>query len=54
MASKRKINYQILLDAQRIIQDSLKAPQLSENVAAVNSDLSGALPVIVLPEDKRG
>ena len=54
MASKRKINDQILRDAQRIIQDSLKVPQLPENVVAVNSDSSGALPVVVLPEDKRG
>ena len=54
MASNRKINAQILRDAQRIIQDSLKVPQSSENTVAVSSVSSGALPVVVLPEDKRG
>ncbi len=52
MASKRKINAQILREAQRIIRDSLKVPLLSENVVADNSCSSGA--DVVLPEDKRG
>ena len=54
MASKGKINAQILREAQRIIRDSLKVPLLSENVVADNSCSSGALPVVVIPEDKRG
>ena len=54
MASKRKINDEILREAQRIIRDSLKVPLLSENVVADNSCSSGAMPVVVIPEDKRG
>ena len=54
MASKRKINYQILRNAQRIIQDSLKVRLSSENLVTDNSCSSGALPVVVIPEDKRG
>jgi hypothetical protein len=52
MASKRKINSQILMDARRILQDSFRVPLLSENVVADNMCSSGVLPVVVGPEDK--
>jgi hypothetical protein len=53
MASKKERKALMLMEAQRIIRDSLKVPLLSENVVADNCS-SGAFPVVVIPEDKRG
>ena len=55
MASKKELRTLMLMEAQRIIRDSLKVPLLSENlVADMDNCSSGALPVVVIPEDKRG
>ena len=55
MASKKERRALMLMEAQKIIRDSLKVPLLSGNlVADMDNCSSGTIPVVVMPEDKRG
>ena len=55
MASKKERRALMLMEALRIIRDSLKVPLLSDNlVADMDNCSSGAIPVVVMPEAKRG
>ena len=45
----------MMLEAQRILRESLKVPLLSDNLAVgVDNSSSGIVPVFLMPEDKRG
>ena len=56
MASKKeKKRTAMWLEAQKLLRDSLKVPQLSNNLAeGVDNYPSGSLLVFLMSEDKRG
>ena len=55
MAFKKEKRTSVWLEAQRILRESLKVPQLSNNFAEVVDNFSPAsVPVFLIPEDKRG
>ena len=55
MASKKEKRTSVWLEAQRILRESLKAPQLSSNLAdGVDNSSAGIVPIFLMPEDKRG
>ena len=55
MASKKERRAAMMLEAQRILRDSLKVSLLSDNLAGgVDNSSPGIVPVFLVPEDKRG
>ena len=55
MASKKEKRNAIWLEAQKLLRESLKVPQLSNNLAeGVDNYPSGSLSVFLMSEDKRG
>ena len=55
MASKEEKRSLVLLEAQRILRESLKTPLLSNNLAeGVDNSSAGIVPVFLMPEDKSG
>ena len=55
MASKRERKSSVWLEAQRILRDALKAPQLSINLAeGVDHPSAGIIPVVLVPKDNSG
>ena len=54
MASKKERRVAMMLEAQRILRESLKVPLLSDNLAVgVDNSSSVIVPVFLMPEDKR-
>jgi hypothetical protein len=55
MASKKEKRNAMWLEAQKLLRDSLKVPQLSNTLAeGVDNYPSGSLLVFLMSEDKRG
>ena len=55
MASKKERRTAVWLEAQRILRDSLKAPQLSNNLAeVVDHPSAGIIPAVLVSEDNSG